>query len=395
MNLILADLTALIIFIIIIVIFFIKKRSRFEIQGKVIALYKTKIGLKKMDILSRLPTKFLTTLSVISISLGFAGMFIICYLLIKETAKLFFVPGTAVSIAPVLPYAPIPGLPSITFFHWIISIFVVAVIHEFSHGVFARFNKIRIKSSGFAFFGPILAAFVEPDEKQLNKQSRLAQLSVFSAGPFSNIVTGFIFILIASFLVTPALASSFDVEGIKIVDLEENYPALEAGLEKEDIILSVNSIPIESSEDLTNVMKEIKPGETIIVETKRGEFSVQTTSALEDQEIAVIGISVTPELQNNKTGLLRYGAYFLFWFSKLLNWIIILSLGIGLANLLPIGPVDGGRMLYTFLGSFIKRPKITKRIWNFVSYFVLLLIIVNILFYIGKYVITPLSGVIG
>ena len=86
MNLIFADLTALVIFIIIISIFFIKKRSKFEIQGKVIALYKTKIGLNKMDILSRLPTKFLTGLSITSITLGFAGMTIICYVLIKDSA---------------------------------------------------------------------------------------------------------------------------------------------------------------------------------------------------------------------------------------------------------------------------------------------------------------------
>lgn len=392
MNLILVDLIAFIIFIIFLVIFFLKKRSRFEIQGKVIALYKTKMGLKKMDMFSRLPLKFLNVLSGLSIGLGFAGMITICYLLIKETAKLFLVPGTAVSIAPVLPYAPIPGLPTITFFHWIISIFVVAIIHEFSHGLFARFNKIKIKSSGFAFFGPILAAFVEPDEKQLNKQSRFTQLSVFSAGPFSNIVTGLIFVLIASFLIAPAVASSFDVTGVKIVDISKDLPAFTSGLAKDDIILSINGIPIEDSQNLTDIMNMTVPGEILIVETPRGEFSVKTASSLENEEIAVMGISVIPELQVNKTGLLKYGAYFLFWFSKLFNWIIILSLGIGLANLLPIGPVDGGRMVYTLLGSFIKRKKTAIAIWNLISYFILALIVINILFYIGNYVITPLIG---
>jgi len=40
------------------------------------------------------------------------------------------------------------------------------------------------------------------------------------------------------------------------------------------------------------------------------------------------------------------GTYYLLYFLKnLLIWIEILSLGIGLANLLPIGPVDGGRMV--------------------------------------------------
>ena len=42
---------------------------------------------------------------------------------------------------------------------------IVAIPHEFAHGIFARLNNLRVKSSGFALFGPILAAFVEPDEK--------------------------------------------------------------------------------------------------------------------------------------------------------------------------------------------------------------------------------------
>jgi membrane-associated protease RseP (regulator of RpoE activity) len=35
----------------------------------------------------------------------------------------------------------------------------------------------------------------------------------------------------------------------------------------------------------------------------------------------------------------------LFVIANLFEWIATLSLGIGLANLLPLGPVDGGRML--------------------------------------------------
>ena len=34
-----------------------------------------------------------------------------------------------------------------------------------------------------------------------------------------------------------------------------------------------------------------------------------------------------------------------------MKWVFIINIGLGLANLLPIGPLDGGRMLLTVLTS--------------------------------------------
>jgi len=394
MNFMFLDLAALIVFCLFLLIFFLKNKSKFEFQGKIIALYKTKFGLTKMEAIARLPRKLLLTLSVISVTIGISGMIFICYMLIKETAKLFFVPGTMVSVAPVLPYAPIPGLPSITFSYWIISIFVVALIHEFSHGIFACFHKIKIKSSGFAFFGPILAAFVEPDEKQLNKKSRFAQLSVFSAGPFSNIVTGFLILLLTSTLLMPVVVTSFDIKGIKIVDLEKDSPAFNSGLKENDFILSINNIKIDFPENLTQIMDQTKPGQTVLVETQDKTYSIKTIANPKDENKSFLGISVTSELEVNKTGLLKYLVIFLFWLTKLFNWVFLLSIGIGLANLLPLGPVDGGRIAYSLILSFVKDENKTKKIWLGITYFILLLIAINILFYLSNYVIIPLKNAI-
>src|SRR3989338_644264 len=87
-----------------------------------------------------------------------------------------------------------------SFLHWIISLFIIAIIHEFSHGVIARVYNIKIKSSGFAFLGPIPAAFVEPDEKKMEKSSAKAQLSILAAGSFSNILLALLVILILFFV---------------------------------------------------------------------------------------------------------------------------------------------------------------------------------------------------
>ena len=67
---------------------------------------------------------------------------------------------------------------------------IVAIIHEFAHGIFMRKYKIHIKSTGFGFFPfflPVfLAAFVEQDEKSMNKASIFQQKAVLAAGTFAK-----------------------------------------------------------------------------------------------------------------------------------------------------------------------------------------------------------------
>jgi len=171
------DLILFLVFVFLIFLFYLRHKERFEIQDKVFALYKTTWGLTWMERLAKKHPRFLSFLSSLGIIIGFIGMIAMTFILIKATFDLIFVPGAPPALAPVLPGVKIaPGLPTLSFLHWIISIVIIAVIHEFSHGVIARLNNIKIKSSGFAFLGPIPAAFVEPDEKQMEKKSRKAQL---------------------------------------------------------------------------------------------------------------------------------------------------------------------------------------------------------------------------
>src|SRR3989344_6122478 len=191
------DLIFAIIFYGIIYILFLKFRNKFEIQNKIFVLYKTKLGLKSMDSLAKKYPRILNFLGYISILVGFVGIIFIFYILIDGTLKLIITPASQPVLSPVLPGVQIPGLPNLSFWHWIISILIVATVHEFCHGVYSRLSGVKIKSSGFAFLGPILAAFVEPDEKQMNKKSTKQQLAILSAGPFSNIVVGFVVLAIS------------------------------------------------------------------------------------------------------------------------------------------------------------------------------------------------------
>ena len=185
------DLVFALIFYALLFLFYLKNKEKFQVQGGIFALYKTQLGIKLMNKLAKKNPKLLRFLSTFSIGIGFIGMLFIIFTLFQGVYKLIFNPASPPVVAPVLPGVSIsPNLPVLSFWHWIITIFIVAVVHEFAHGVYARLYNLKINSSGFAFLGPILAAFVEPDEKAMKKITAKKQLAIISAGPFINIILG-------------------------------------------------------------------------------------------------------------------------------------------------------------------------------------------------------------
>ncbi len=164
------DLLLLVVFYLLLLLIFKLYRKKFEVQWKIFALYKTKIGIRLMDKIAKKFPNFLTLSGYVSVFVGFLGMIITLAFIFYSTYKFLVVPEAEAALAPLLPGISVSDkLPILSFWHWIIGILIIAIVHEFSHGVYARLRNIKIKSTGFAFLGPIMAAFVEPDEKQLKK----------------------------------------------------------------------------------------------------------------------------------------------------------------------------------------------------------------------------------
>jgi membrane-associated protease RseP (regulator of RpoE activity) len=103
-------------------------------------------------------------------------------------------------VMPLIPYLPsifkVDFLPPFYFTYWVVVLAITAICHEFSHGIFARINNVKVKKTGFAFFGPFFGAFVEPDEKIMEKRKPLGQIAILSAGSFANVVVGVIFLVL-------------------------------------------------------------------------------------------------------------------------------------------------------------------------------------------------------
>ena len=216
-------------------------------------------------------------------------------------------------------------------------------MHEFNHGVYARLYKIRIKSSGFALFGPILAAFVEPEDKVLEKRSKLKQLSIYSAGPFANILLALFIILIIPLVITPIENSMMIKEGVRIIEVEKNYAADLAGLKTGELIEKVGDIEISTIDEFVNAMKDVKSGEGLWIKTNTSKYYTVLSENSNYPEKGYLGVIVAADKINLKGGITKlFGnkiPFLIFYLHKLLIWIFLLSLGIGLVNLLPLGPV--------------------------------------------------------
>ena len=262
-------------------------------------------------------------------------------------------------------------------------------MHEFSHGLIARANNLKVKSSGFAFLGlivPIIpAAFVEPDEKELRKRSHKEQLSVFAAGPFSNIAFAFLFVAVASFILTPIANAIIEPNGVKVTDYVKEkdklkFPAESSGIKIGEVIQQIDSKPTPYVNNLSTIIKSKKPNDIVTIKTDKSSYEIKLAKNPQNESMAYIGAYLEQDTKINDKIKINYGEFLpnaLIWIYGLFVILFVLNFGIGLFNLVPIGPLDGGRMLQLVLHRLFDKEKGDKY-WHYIGMFFLVLIFINI-----------------
>ena len=316
--------------------------------------------------------KLIRVFADVSVIAGFVMMGFAFWFLLNNVSNFFVAQSEFSELTVLIPGVTLTSAPAITYF--LLSIPIVLVIHEGAHGIVAALEKIKIKTGGFAIFVAMFAGFVEPDEEEFEKAKKISKLRVIGAGATSNVI--FALVLGAVLLTNPFFAMVLpepllgiffeEPEGVLILSIIENSGAEKAGLLANDIITSINDIPIHSPADFPF----LNPGETATVSVLRDnnalEFGLEVMPSPDDPERGLIGImrdnsfAYTPVLN------------FIEWndpnVSMFLLWLWMISFFIGIINMLPLPILDGGKFIHTIIDKKISEKSVNIVMWGIYAF---------------------------
>lgn len=308
----------------------------------------------------------------IGIIVAYGAMIFITWTLLSTLPDVF----ETSSVSVVIPGVEMPGSSIyIPFIYGLIALATVLVVHEFSHGIQSVGEKIPIKSIGLLLFAIIPGAFVEPDEDELKKAKKSSRLRVYSAGSVANITLALIALLLVS-LLSMGIPTFFDEHGIEIDRIVTDSPS--DGILKEGMVIeSINDESINDSDSYVDVIGSFKPGDNVSVQTDQGTYSVVLDKNPNNSSKGFFGIQAAKhfDLVNDSLGSIPW---ILFELIELFQWVAVLNLGIGLFNLLPLKPLDGGYLVEILL-SYKLPEKHYKPIVNALSAVMAMIVIFSVL----------------
>lgn len=404
-------------------------------------LLRTKKGIKFLKRISS-KTRFWKAYGSFAVVFCFIGMILMTFLLVFQVwAIMGFTPEQRASLPGPEVALVLPGInpifPIETIGYVIIALALAIIVHEFSHAILTFVGKLKVKSMGILYLIVPIGAFVEPDEEQLKKTTSAKRMRVYAAGPLSNFVAAFITLLLFSFVLMSAVQP---VDGAHLFYIIEDTPAEEIGLTSGVVITSLNDTEIKSTDAFSEVIDTTMPNQTVNISYfKRGETynSKITLASLYDYDDSnesfrnqsFMGVGFNPYrydvdyLKNpfsddnfpesflilyalpilgylagynpiaapftdsyEITGIMGGLPKDVFWgLVNALYWIFWLNLAIGLFNVLPMIPLDGGFLFNDGIGILVKKfkknaseedkEKIVKRISAIVSFTILIAII--------------------
>ena len=322
----------------------------FEIDFPII-MWKTQRLRGFLTKISNLSPRFWRWFMNVGIIVAYGAMIFITGTLLSTLPSVFDTP--AVSI--VIPGVEMPGSSIyVPFVYGIIALATVLIVHEFSHGIQSIGEKIPIKSIGLLLFAVIPGAFVEPDEEKLKSAKKTSRLRVYAAGSIANISLAIIALLLFS-LISAGIPNYFAEDGIEIDRIVSDSPS--DGILKEGMVLqAIDGVKINDSQSYVDTVGSFKPGDNISVQTDQGTYSVALGKNPNNESVGFFGIQANKhfKLVDDSLGPLPW---VLFELLDLFQWIFMLNLGIGLFNLLPIKPLDGGYMLQILLSYKMSEEK--------------------------------------
>jgi membrane-associated protease RseP (regulator of RpoE activity) len=286
----------------------------------------------------------------------------------------------APTVSLVVPGVEVPGSPIfIPLLAGLIALATVLIVHEFSHGILSRVEKININSIGLLLFAIIPGAFVEPDEEELNELSRPARMRIYVAGSMANLTLAAIAMIIMMVISSFIVPVVFEDDGVVINRLTSDGNAFNH-MPEGMVIRSINNLTVKDMASFQKATNTLKPNETVNIHTDQGDYSFQLKSNPMNRSLGFMGVQV--EANNVIADGFDNQFYTpLLWIlmplSELLFWIYFLNFAIGTFNLLPMKPLDGGHLFENLL-SYIMPEVAYKPIVTFMSFLMGIIIVVSL-----------------
>ena len=324
------------------------------------------------------------------------------FLIISSVISLINNPAVGEVLKEVGPGALLllPGInPMLPIVYGWVAIVVAIALHEGAHGIVARNNGFKVKSSGLLFFLIVpIGAFVDVDEEQLKIAKFKPSLKVMAAGVGGNIVVGAACLLCLIVLVgglTPM------VNGVYINDVTAGMPAQDAGLLAKDVFVSIDNMSVTDLTELRTILDNKTVGDIMQVTVVRGDsWQYQFTTSVNvtvSENRTVMGITCFDLLTEER--LVNYQSFSIerlsmymvpptlaegyipfsdalasfyssplgpSWaiFANLLFWVWFVNFNLAVFNALPIYPLDGGRIFNITLKRFAGKRMSEKRVYQ-------------------------------
>lgn len=301
------------------------------------------------------------------------------------------------------------------------ALFFTLAIHEFGHAFLARVEKLKVNFIGILWCVVPIGAFVEPDETEFEKLQGMPKIRMLGAGITNNIVAG----LACFVLLVLLLGMAVPVQTPMINSVYKDYPADQAGIVPDSVIVSINGLPVTTQAEVASFLNTTHPGDRITIITEKDGIpsSHQLTLTSRPQDLgptesgfmgvtyydslgikkiftnfaspvgffAMLAIPVYVILDPNGWGqfliLVNDSANAVAWsvpfpgywlVVQILFWCAWFNITVGLCNALPLVPFDGGYIFKEGVDRFLEPRGLMRysdRVVLTVSYIMVLILV--------------------
>ena len=181
-------------------------------------------------------------------------------------------PEVALVLPGINPILPLEYLGYV-----LLGLVIAIMAHEFSHGILALADKLKVKSLGILYLIVPIGAFCEPDDEEVKKARILSRMRIYAAGPAANFVVVLLSVLLFSAVFMSAVQPG--AGGAIVFTVDADSPASQIGLQTGVTITRVNDTVIHTGDEYFNAWNNTNANQTVnIMYMKSG--TLHTTQVL-------------------------------------------------------------------------------------------------------------------